>query len=78
MGTSYRCECQRGYEGSACDRQIDPCASFVCYNGGACLVQESYHPVCQCTPGYRGANCYETEGRGNIIHPACTIKLNAC
>jgi hypothetical protein len=61
-GTSYRCECQRGYEGSACDRHIDPCSNFVCYHEGVCHIQESNQPVCQCTPGYRGANCYETDG----------------
>ncbi len=62
-GTSYRCECQRGYEGSVCDRQIDLCASFVCYNGGVCNIQENNRPVCQCTHGYRGANCYDIDGR---------------
>jgi len=60
--TSYRCECQRGYEGAACDRQIDPCASFVCYHGGVCHVQQNNEPVCQCAHGYRGANCYEADG----------------
>lgn len=60
-GTSYRCECQRGYEGAVCDRQIDPCSSFVCYHGGVCHVQET-QPACQCAPGYRGANCYEADG----------------
>jgi len=61
-GTSYRCECQRGYEGAACDRPIDPCSSFVCYNGGVCYTQEYNQPVCQCAPGYRGTNCYEIDG----------------
>ncbi len=60
-GTSYRCECHRGYEGSACDRYIDPCSSFVCYHGGACHIQDN-QPVCQCALGYRGVNCYETDG----------------
>lgn len=61
-GASYRCECHRGYEGSACDRQIDPCSTFVCYNGGACVAQQDNQPVCQCAPGYRGPNCYESDG----------------
>jgi Notch-like protein len=60
--TSYRCECHRGYEGAACDRQIDPCANFVCYNEGVCIVQQDYQPMCQCAHGYRGPNCYESDG----------------
>ena len=61
-GTSYRCECHRGYEGPACDRQIDPCSNFVCYNGGSCVVQQDNQPMCQCAHGYRGPNCYESDG----------------
>ncbi|CAF4513975.1 unnamed protein product, partial [Rotaria magnacalcarata] len=60
-GASYRCDCQRGYEGSACDQQIDPCLNFVCYNGGLCLVQNTNQPMCQCAQGYRGPNCYESD-----------------
>ena len=61
-GTSYRCECHRGYEGSVCDRQVDPCSNFVCYNGGTCVVQQDNQPMCHCTHGYRGPNCYESDG----------------
>ncbi|CAF2788344.1 unnamed protein product [Rotaria sp. Silwood2] len=61
-GASYRCECHRGYEGSACDRQIDPCSNFVCYNGGVCHVQQDNQPMCRCAHGYRGPNCYESDG----------------
>ncbi|CAF1382216.1 unnamed protein product, partial [Adineta ricciae] len=39
----------------------DPCASFVCYNGGVCHTQANSQPVCQCALGYRGANCYEAD-----------------
>ncbi|CAF0925941.1 unnamed protein product [Rotaria sordida] len=60
-GTSYRCECHRGYEGTACDRQIDPCSNFVCYNGGVCHIQQDNQPMCRCTQGYRGPNCYESD-----------------
>lgn len=62
QGTSYRCECQQGYEGPACDRPINLCSNFVCYNGGVCHMQEYNQPMCQCTLGYRGANCYEVDG----------------
>ena len=33
----------------ACDRQIDLCSSFVCYNEGVCHLQEYNRPVCQCS-----------------------------
>ncbi|CAF4406810.1 unnamed protein product, partial [Rotaria magnacalcarata] len=48
-GASYRCQCDPGYEGSVCDRQIDLCASFTCYNGGRCHL-DGHRPLCQCNP----------------------------
>lgn len=61
-GTSYRCECHQGYEGATCDRMIDPCSNFVCYNGGICRFESDNRPYCQCAQGFRGANCYESDG----------------
>ena len=43
------------------DKSI-PCLNFVCYNEGNCIVQQDNQPVCQCAQGFRGPNCYESDG----------------
>ncbi|CAF4454927.1 unnamed protein product, partial [Didymodactylos carnosus] len=56
----YRCECLSGYEGRNCERQVDPCLSYACYNEGVCIVQNG-QPLCRCTYGYTGHDCSQTQ-----------------
>ena len=47
---SFKCSCDQGYEGYACDQLVDHCSDFPCDNGGNCtsgLV--SY--TCSCPTG---------------------------
>ncbi len=59
---TYKCLCQPGYTGSACNVLIDVCASFPCTNGGRCgnrkngVVTANYYE-CICPSGFTGFNC---------------------
>ncbi len=35
----------------------DPCLTFVCENGGTCIVNEFDLPECDCLDGFEGDNC---------------------
>ena len=39
----YVCECQPGYEGQRCEKEIDECLASPCVHGG---LQISSHGVC--------------------------------
>ena len=58
-GTSYECECDSGYEGANCDRDVNECTSNPCQNSGSCTDGENGY-TCSCTSGFGGVNCQET------------------
>ncbi|CAE1254908.1 unnamed protein product [Acanthosepion pharaonis] len=35
----------------------EPCKTFLCLNGGTCLMLETEVAVCKCVPGYEGKQC---------------------
>jgi len=56
VGTSYRCQCRTGYEGSHCELDVDECASQPCRNGARCHNLVGRYS-CDCPPGYQGTSC---------------------
>ena len=52
----YSCECQPGYSGKNCQKNIDECAASPCHYRGICLDEiNDYECVCQ--TGFEGKNC---------------------
>ncbi|XP_054270391.1 protein crumbs isoform X2 [Macrosteles quadrilineatus] len=53
------CECEPGFEGKFCDKNIDECRSNPCLNNGTCIDGIAAF-ACNCTgTGYQGALCEE-------------------
>ncbi|XP_078665032.1 uncharacterized protein LOC144907615 [Branchiostoma floridae x Branchiostoma belcheri] len=52
---SYTCNCNAGYEGSNCERNIDDCAANPCVNGDCVDGINTY--TCTCNSGYEGDTC---------------------
>ncbi|KAK0424449.1 hypothetical protein QR680_008671 [Steinernema hermaphroditum] len=56
QGSEPSCQCEAGYEGKLCDKDIDDCNPHPCKNGAACedLVNDF---SCHCYPGFSGKTC---------------------
>ena len=52
----WECECEKGWDGKACDVNINDCADEPCLNGGSCEDGIGQY-WCSCLPGYHGDNC---------------------
>ncbi|CAJ0580232.1 unnamed protein product, partial [Mesorhabditis spiculigera] len=50
------CSCYSGWEGDACDKEIDACASNPCSPYASCLSY-GYGYQCACPYGYEGTDC---------------------
>lgn len=37
VGNTHRCQCQAGYMGSYCEKEVDECLSNPCRNGATCV-----------------------------------------
>ena len=47
---SFKCSCDQGYEGYACDQLVDHCSDFPCDNGGNC-TSDLVSYTCSCPTG---------------------------
>ncbi|XP_030847914.1 fibropellin-1 isoform X4 [Strongylocentrotus purpuratus] len=60
LGASYDidfvCVCTAGFTGPFCSEELNPCANFVCFNGGSCFIN-GYVPYCSCSDGWTGTYC---------------------
>ncbi|XP_039254307.2 protein jagged-1b-like [Styela clava] len=55
-GNKYKCDCDRGFDGQYCQRNIDDCTHNSCQNGGTC-VDDVNGFFCMCRDGWEGDNC---------------------
>lgn len=53
----YQCTCPSGCSGRNCEVSTSPCSSYLCYNGGFCLINLLLQPFCSCPSGYSGSRC---------------------
>lgn len=59
-----------GYEGKACDKDIDECSSNPCKNGATC-VDEVGRYRCQCLQGFTGMDCHVSESDECVNDGGC-------
>lgn len=52
----YKCVCDAGWSGTACDVNINECASVTCLNGGFCHDELNAF-TCICPAGFTGTFC---------------------
>ena len=54
----YECNCDVGYDGSACQNDLKSCSSNPCINGGKCIDDlDDFSFTCECNFPYYGINC---------------------
>ncbi|VDD82227.1 unnamed protein product [Mesocestoides corti] len=54
--SGFRCNCNPGWTGVFCDRELDVCLHHECQNGAKC-VGVGNHYQCQCPEGFDGLLC---------------------
>ena len=52
----YLCSCEPGWEGSDCDKEIDPCDPNPCQNAGTCSSEDGSF-TCDCKEWFTGDIC---------------------
>ena len=70
-GRSVMCTCDDGYIGKECDKEINPCKTDSCFNGGSCYKDTNNEATCHCKPGWTGPRCEEDENE-------CLGEINPC
>ena len=76
-GSGFACVCPPGYTGTACEIDIDDCASNPCVNG-ICEDQVNGY-FCHCLPGWTGTNCdvdIDDCESNPCVHGDCTDLVN--
>jgi uncharacterized membrane protein len=56
LGASFECDCDAGYEGDLCEKNIDDCTPNPCRNGGRCEDAVGEHS-CVCDGRFTGDDC---------------------
>lgn len=56
LDNTFVCHCREGYTGSACEINIDDCASDPCLNGATCRDEVGGFK-CMCPEGWTGVHC---------------------
>lgn len=54
--TTYTCDCNAGFSGTACETNIDDCFGKSCFNHGSCIDGVDAY-TCNCNPGWGGVDC---------------------
>ncbi|KAK8762285.1 hypothetical protein V5799_026449 [Amblyomma americanum] len=65
----YRCLCDPGYYGEACEH-FDPCSEQPCKTFGTCVNTSHGEYRCDCFTGFSGRNCSDFD--------PCLLKPSAC
>ena len=76
LASSFLCNCAPGWNGNACQTQINECDSNPCLNGATCTDRLNGY-TCQCTDSFEGPNCQdEKQGQGNFSFKQSQFLLN--
>ncbi len=54
---NFSCLCQAGKTGKLCEKDIEPCVSSPCKNGGLCVNEGADRFKCVCLTGFTGRLC---------------------
>ncbi|MCA9513997.1 MAG: calcium-binding EGF-like domain-containing protein, partial [Myxococcales bacterium] len=72
------CVCDDGYDGDACETDVDDCVGVACLQGAACVDEvDGFH--CDCPTGYGGTLCdacatgYQDEDADGVCAVDCTL-----
>jgi hypothetical protein len=71
----FYCQCQAGWEGTACGGEVDECISAPCLHGGACEDGVNGY-TCECTEHAAGENCDRCET--GFDGPQCEHDIDDC
>ncbi|CAF1035290.1 unnamed protein product [Brachionus calyciflorus] len=57
----YKCDCDVGFFGESCQKDLNPCSSSPCLNEGLCLIMNKSSFKCECLSNYYTGDFCEKE-----------------
>ncbi|CAF0774977.1 unnamed protein product [Brachionus calyciflorus] len=57
----YKCDCDDGFFGETCQKDLNPCSSSPCLNEGLCLIMNKSSFKCECLSNYYTGEFCEKE-----------------